>query len=221
MVLHTIHKPAGAPLLSSPVFAYDEKNDIFYSGFSGRVSIFGDAPDPPPLSLWSFKPDGAGSGTWKREINSDDSAFNDISRPFKAYIAYGGDGAHVLGGVANFASDENYKDVANDIALPGMLTLNMTTKAFTNSTVKINRESGGVVGRMHYVPSFGPDGLFMAMGGSYIPEKDSNLVSFSHIWVYEAETDTWFNQTAGGNLPSPRKEFCLAGANSTNGTYEM
>lgn len=222
VVLHTTNKPAVAPKLSSPVFAYDEKNDIFYSGFSGRVSTFGDSPAPPPLSLWSFKPDGTGSGTWKREISSDDSEFNGISRSFKAYIAYGGDAALVLGGVANFATDDNYKDVGNDIALPGLLTLNMTTKAFTNSTAKINRESGAVLGRMHYVPSFGPNGLFMAMGGSYIPEHSTdNLVNFGKIWVYEAETDTWFNQTATGNIPLPRKEFCLSGANSTNGTYEI
>ncbi|KAL8993020.1 MAG: hypothetical protein Q9188_007439 [Gyalolechia gomerana] len=222
VVPRTTNKPSGAPKLSSPAFAYDEKNDIFYSGFAGRVSSFGDYPDPPPLSLWSFKPDGTGIGTWKREIDSDDSTFDDLTRPFKGYQAYGGDTALILGGISNSQSDEKTQDVSDDIPLPGLLALNMTTKTFTNSTARsFNRGRSAVVGRMQYVPSFGPDGLFMAMGGSMIPVVTENLISFGNIWVYQAETNTWFNQTARGNLPGPRKNFCLAGANSTNGTYEI
>lgn len=222
MVPRTTNKPSGAPNLSSPAFAYDEKNDIFYSGFAGRVSSFGDHPDPPPLSLWSFKPDGTGIGTWKREIDSDNSAFDDMTRPFRGYQAYSGDTALVLGGISNSQSDEKTQDVSDDIPLPGLLALNMTTKTFTNSTARsFNRGRSAVVGRMQYVPSFGPDGLFMAMGGSMIPVVTEGLISFGNIWVYQAETNTWFNQTARGNLPGPRKDFCLAGANSTNGTYEM
>ncbi|KAI4177917.1 MAG: hypothetical protein LQ343_000001 [Gyalolechia ehrenbergii] len=145
-----------------------------------------------------------------------------MTRPFRGYQAYSGDTALVLGGISNSQSDEKTQDVSDDIPLPGLLALNMTTKTFTNSTARsFNRGRSAVVGRMQYVPSFGPDGLFMAMGGSMIPVVTEGLISFGNIWVYQAETNTWFNQTARGNLPGPRKDFCLAGANSTNGTYEI
>ncbi|KAL8839985.1 MAG: hypothetical protein Q9170_001527 [Blastenia crenularia] len=222
VVLHTTNKPSGAPMLSSCAFAYDEANDIFYSGFAGRVSSFGNAPNAIPLSLWSFKPDGSGSGTWKEEIDSNDSAFNNLLRPFKGYIAYGGDSALVLGGVSNFQSDAETMDVEDDIPLPGLLNLKMSTRTFTNSSAGgFNRKQDAVLGRMQYVPSFGPNGLFMTMGGSRVPDDGNNLISFTNIWVYDAVTDTWFNQTATGNVPEARKEFCIAGVNSTNGTYEI
>lgn len=209
-------------MLSMPAFAYDEDKDIFYSGFAGRVSSFGDNPDAIPLSLWSLKPDGIGSGTWKEEIGSDDPAFDHLTRPVKGYQAYGGESALVLGGVSNSQSDEKTKDAEGDIPLPGLMTLNMTTKAFINSSAKsFNGKEEGDLGQMHYVPSFGPNGLFMIMGGSKIPENDTHTVDFSNIWVYEPVTTRWFNQTATGNIPEPRRGFCIAGLNSTNGTYEM
>ena len=209
-------------MLSSPAFAYDEQNDIFYSGFAGRVSSYGNAPNATPLALWSFKPDGTGSGTWKEEIGNDDPAFNHLLRPFKGYQAYGGNSALVLGGISNFQSDEKTEDVGDDIPLPGLLTLDMTTKTFTNTSARsFNGMGDGVRGQMHYVPSFGPNGLFMIMGGSNIPEGTDNLIDFSNIVVYDSVTDRWYNQTATGNVPEAREDFCLTGLNSTNQTYEM
>ncbi|KAL8709898.1 MAG: hypothetical protein Q9225_007380 [Loekoesia sp. 1 TL-2023] len=209
-------------MLSHPAFAYDEKNDIFYSGFAGRVSNFGNNPDAIPLSLWSFKPDGTGSGTWKEEIGSDDPAFNHLIRPFEGYQAYGGDGALVLGGLTSAQSDEKTKDMQGELPSPGLVTLNMTTKTFTNSSAEsFNGKGDAVEGQIHYVPSFGPNGLFMIMGGSKVPAGNNSLLDFSNIWVYESATKVWFNQTATGNIPESRRAFCIAGLNSTDGTYEI
>lgn len=205
-----------------PAFAYDEQNDIFYSGFAGRASTFGDAPQPPPLSLWSFKPDGTGGGTWNKEIGNSDPAFDHLTRPFNGYKAYGGDSALVLGGISNFQTSPATEQLADDVKLPGLLELNMTTKTFTNSSAKsFNAGQNGIQGQMHYVPSFGPNGLFVMMGGSSFPGSDSNLIDLGNIWVYDAVENKWFNQTATGNVPEKRKDFCTTGLNSTNGTHDM
>lgn len=209
-------------MLSSPAFAYDEQNDIFYSGFAGRVSDFGDAPQPPPMSLWSFKPDGTGGGTWKREIGNSDPAFDHLTRPVRGYQAYGRDAALSLGGVSTYQTSPTTEQVEDDIPLAGLLGLNMTTKTFTNSSAKsFNAGQNGVLGQMHYVPSFGPNGFFAIMGGTTVPDDTDSYIGFGNIWVYEPVTNIWYNQTATGNIPQKRKEFCTAGLNSTSGTYEM
>ncbi len=222
VVIHTTSKPDGAPILSRPGFAYDESNDIFYSGWAGRASGFADTPEPPPVALWSFKPDGTGGGAWNKEIGNTDPTFDDLTRSFNGYQAYGGDRALVLGGVSTYQTSPATSQLEDDVKLPGLVQLNMATKTFTNSTARaFNDGQNGLQGQMHYVPAFGPNGIFLMMGGSSFPVVDENLVDLSSIWAYEPVTDKWFNQTATGNIPEKRLDFCTAGVNSTNGTYEM
>ncbi|KAL9003107.1 MAG: hypothetical protein Q9188_004000 [Gyalolechia gomerana] len=94
----------------------------------------------------------------------------------------------------------------------------MTTQEFTNSSATgFTAHGTGLDGRMHYVPSFGPEGVFLIMGGI----DNGTLFDFENICVYEAVTNKFYNQTAGGNPPAGRIDFCLAGINSTEGTYEI
>lgn len=202
-------------MLCLPSLWYDKGKDVFYSGITGRTSKFGDAPQPPPLSLWSFKPDGTGSGTWKDEIAAGLPTLIHLIRTVSGYVAAGGDAALVLSGRANSQTDLNITD---DEILPGLIQFNMTTLEFTNSSAKgFTADGRGQLGQMHFVPSFGPQGLFLTLGGT----NGTEHFGFDNIWVYEAVTRNWFNQTASGNIPEPRREFCVAGINSTEGTYEM
>ncbi|KAL8643154.1 MAG: hypothetical protein Q9228_000216 [Teloschistes exilis] len=218
VILKSTNKPSGAPLLSSPSFWYDAGRDVFYSGFAGRVSPWGDRPSTPPLSLWSFKPDGLGGGTWTEEIADNDPIWKNLTRPFDGYLASGGDKALVFGGAANRDTDPNLSKIINQISLPGLVEFDFTTKKFTNSSTKI---FGGEAtsGQMHYVPSFGPDGVFLTMGG--VNQTDNQNFDFDKIWVYDTKTHRSYNQTTTGNIPEPRREFCIAGVNSTDGTYEI
>ncbi|KAL9590882.1 MAG: hypothetical protein Q9203_000339 [Teloschistes exilis] len=218
VILKSTNKPSGAPLLSSPSFWYDAGRDVFYSGFAGRVSPWGDRPSTPPLSLWSFKPDGLGGGTWTEEIADNDPIWKNLTRPFDGYLASGGDKALVLGGAANRDIDPNLSKIINQISLPGLVEFDFTTKKFTKSSTKI---FGGEAtsGQMHYVPSFGPDGVFLTMGG--VNQTDNQNFDFDKIWVYDTKTHRSYNQTTTGNIPEPRREFCIAGVNSTDGTYEI
>ncbi|KAL8896881.1 MAG: hypothetical protein Q9207_007496 [Kuettlingeria erythrocarpa] len=208
--------PAEVPRLSYPLFWYDEEQDLFYSGITGTVSKFGDAPELPPLSLWSFKPDGA-SGSWVEEIAASDPVWNNLTRSAFGYTAAGGNVGLMLGGIAT--DGMRSREISGDILLPGLVEFDMITHKFKNSSAERNftADGTGQRGQMHFVPFFGPQGLFFTMGG----DNDAGLFGFDNIWVYEAASHRWFNQTATGSLPRPRSEFCVAGINSTEGTYEI
>ncbi|KAL8955754.1 MAG: hypothetical protein Q9193_006509, partial [Seirophora villosa] len=59
------------------------------------------------------------------------------------------------------------------------------------------------------------------MGGTSLPRRDDNLLDFARLQVYDAATNTWYEQRATGNIPAGRVEFCTAGVESTNETYEI
>ncbi|KAL8907939.1 MAG: hypothetical protein Q9171_005655 [Xanthocarpia ochracea] len=218
VVLQSTNKPPGVPQLSYPSMWWDERDKLFYSGAIGRVSVF-PTPDPPPLSLWSFKPDGTGSGTWGEVIPAGDAAWENLTRTTYGYQASDGNTALVLGGATTSKTSPETLDASRDTLQPGLLQFDMRTRRFTNSSAtSFNTTRTGVYGQMHYVPFFGPSGLFLILGGE---DSLENKYSLAEIQLYDAATHRWHNQTASGNVPRGRKDFCVAGVNSTEGTYEI
>ncbi|KAL8819020.1 MAG: hypothetical protein Q9223_002473 [Gallowayella weberi] len=219
VVFHTTSKPSLAPKLSSASLWYDTTKDLFYSGAIGTTPHF-NSPMPQPLSLWSFTPDGTGSGTWKEEITEEDPVWRNFTRPTLGYQSSDADTALVLGG-------QTVADISTDILQPGLVEFDMRTRKFTNSSATSFSANGtGSGGQMHFVPNFGPNGIFLIMGGHMDMGLDSfyradDFYGFDNIWVYEGVTHKWYNQTASGNVPEGRMDFCVAGVNSTNGTYEI
>lgn len=102
---------------------------------------------------------------------------------------------------------------------------NMQSRTFVNtSALCCNATKGIHRGAMHYVPSFGPEGIVLAPGGQSGQGGAGNLttmIDFSTVSVFDPAKQLWWNQTTTGNPPSPKIEFCTAGMNSTNGTYEL
>ncbi|KAL8675672.1 MAG: hypothetical protein Q9186_007682, partial [Xanthomendoza sp. 1 TL-2023] len=226
VVFQSTTKPPGAPQLSSSSLWLDKEQNVFYSGFTGRASTFGDGSKPPPLAIWSFKPDGKGSGSWEEAIGAEDPRLNDLTRSDRGYTASGGGSALLLGGISNSQTNPDLQDLSDDVRLSGLVEFNMTRQTFRNGTAKwFNGAGGGEKGKIHYVPSFGPDGLFMIMGGeseNYIEDegKDDNL-GLDTIWAYDHMGNRAYKQVATGEIPKPRRDFCLAGLSSRNGTYEI
>ncbi|KAL8674468.1 MAG: hypothetical protein Q9168_001133 [Polycauliona sp. 1 TL-2023] len=218
VVLQSTNKPSGAPQLSLPSLWWDERDKVFYSGVTGRTSYFG-SDDPPPLSLWSFKPDGTGSGSWAEVIPSTDTAWKNLTRTTDGYQTSDGGIGLVLGGVTTSRTSPDTEEISQDTLQPGLLEFDMGNRRFTNSSAtNFNANGTGSVGQMHFVPSFGPKGLFLTMGGG---NSSDYKYSFTQIALYDGATQRWFNQTATGNVPRPRQEFCVAGVDSTEGTYEI
>lgn len=102
----------------------------------------------------------------------------------------------------------------------------MTTGTFTNSSAAgYNFNGTAERGVLHYVPSFGPEGIYILLGGDISNlngyTAGSGLRSFSKLTIYDPASGKFYNQTATGNIPESRIEFCATGINSTNQTYEM
>lgn len=144
-----------------------------------------------------------------------------MTRSWRPMMAYGSNSAFLLGGTEDFlTTPETAAKIGGEVALPGLVQFNMTTKTFTNSSAAGYQVNGTAErGGMHHVPSFGPDGLFLVMGGDHVDPSD--LRDFSTISILDPSSKNWYQQATTGNTPKPRIEFCTAGVNSTNGTYEM
>ena len=168
------------------------------------------------ISIWTFTPDGTGSGAWKDVLPVGSKALGSINRPEQVFQASGADSAWVLGGFDEYDTPDQYP------YLPSMVHFNMSSRIITNVSNPAYLIASGAVdnGEMHYVPSFGPQGIFVAMGGDTI-QNIPGLISFDTVAVFDPAKQEWFNQTTTGSPPTARLEFCTAGINSTNGTYEM
>ena len=219
LVITSNVKPTGVPNLNYPSLWYHEQEGVLYTGFAGTTSLFGNHPSLPPQSIWSFKPDGTGSGSWNEVISPDASALNGITQPFKGLTAYGPDSAWYLSG---YPAQDGYHWTSAMQWLPGIAEFDMASKSFTNlSAAEYNINGTVIAGAMHYVPSFGQQGMILVMGGITLPYNMNGLVGFETVSVYDPAKKEWFNQTTTGFWPSPREGFCVAGIQSTNNTYEM
>lgn len=202
--------------LNAPSLWYHQPEGVLYSGFAGWRSAFtNEQIDLNNISIWTFTPDRTGSGAWKDIIPSGSTALSTINRPEQGFQAFGNDSAWVLGGFDKY-------DYGQYPYLPSMVQFNMSSKTFTNISAPAYLAASGAVdnGAMHYVPSFGTQGLFVAMGGDTI-QSSPGLIGFDTVAVFDPEKQQWFNQTTTGSPPTPRLEFCTAGLPSINGTYEM
>lgn len=100
----------------------------------------------------------------------------------------------------------------------------MRNQSFVTSDARCCNASGGIDrGSLHYVPSFGQEGLFVTLGGeNFDPATDFlSFIDLGTVSVFDPVKQEWWNQTTTGSPPARRMEFCTAGINSTNDTYEM
>jgi hypothetical protein len=181
-------------------------------------------PYLPSLSLWTFTPDNIGSGSWTELLGTDDAAWNSLVRPYSGLMAVGKDSAYILGGLT--VPNATVNSYLDGTPISGIVSFNMSTSTFKNSSADGYSLNGTAeLGVLHYVPSFGPDGVFVAMGGDasalgqYTPGH--SLRSFGNLVVFDPASGTFYNQTATGNLPESRVQFCTAGVASSNDTYEI
>lgn len=212
----SIAKPSGVPDLNRAGIWVDQTSGLLYTGFAGSTSDFGDAPTVAQ-GLWSFEPSADGAtGAWTNLNDTADEYFTTQPRHYSGPVASGNGTGYFLGG--------QILDNGTEVAVSGLLKYNFATKVATNSTVSGISTSGYLQrGMMQYVPNFGPAGVIIGAGGHQLQEGSSEkyLLSFNSVQVFDPATDTWYEQTTTGNIPESRKEYCMAGAASSNNTYEI
>jgi hypothetical protein len=111
-----------------------------------------------------------------------------------------------------------------------MITFNFASSQWANlTTVGLYSESGmALAGSSQFIPLFGKAGLIVMIGGA-VPTSSWDtggtggpLRSMSNITIFDPYYQEWYSQTATGDVPAARRNFCLVGAMSINETtYEM
>ncbi|KAI9752869.1 MAG: holocytochrome c synthase [Chaenotheca gracillima] len=224
-------KPQGvASTINFPVLWADQRRNLIYS-FGGEASFIPPiSGHPRPLTLWTFSPDGKGSGTWSENTTS---PYGDgLTRPAGGLSAGSPDAAWYLGGWSSVGtSPESHNlPIGTLIPVPGLTKFDFTTNEWSNQTATGYSPSGTAAGGgIQFVPGFGPKGILVAFGGDtsdrfrYTP--NSLPRNFALISVYEPSAGKWYTQTATGeDIPDNRSRFCVVGTRenkSSNGSYEV
>lgn len=215
----SIAKPAGPPNYWLGGVWVDD--GLLYTGFSGRHPPEGDQA-PSDQGLWSFRPTGDGTGgTWTNHNDTADDYFTASPRPFIGSVASGNGTGFYLGGQVDYNGSSTS---ANDTYQPvsGLVTYDFATQKVSNTTVTgISMDGFSSQGQMLYVPNFGAAGVVVSAGGQHKNPADTSMQSFSTVQILDAATGTWYEQATTGSAPQNRKEFCMAGAASSNDTYEV
>lgn len=214
----SVEKPTGVPNLIQGGLWVDEDAGELYTGFAGSSSAFGDAAEQPQ-GLWSFKPGSDDTdGTWTNLNDTADSVFTTDKRPFGAPVASGNGTAFLLGGLDVFGKYH--------VPVSGLVSYNYSTQTVTNTTVSASTDGFLQMGSIQYVPNFGSAGVLVGAGGNHAYVKStgewaSNWQAFDTVQVLDIASGAWYDQVTTGNVPPFRMQYCMAGAASSNRTYEV
>lgn len=220
----TAMRPSRQPLLY-----YDAVHDVVYrwAGWPYDQSLLGPDQNFPegddfPTTLWSFE---AGSNTidWKQGANVSTNASSSVSNgPFAAAVAYSNSTYFSLGGNIGLAN------VRNMTVLPGLVTQDFETQTWSNASFELYAQTQfRTQARAVFVSIFGTEGYLVVVGGENPVTETSwyatgyAMADMADITLYDVGTGVWYRQTATGDVPPPRSEFCVAGAASSAGTFEL
>ncbi|AEO64937.1 uncharacterized protein THITE_2127199 [Thermothielavioides terrestris NRRL 8126] len=175
--------------------------------------------------LWKFTPDGKGAGTWSIEPPANADLFNGLHESEFGAYANTNDTGFVIGGIASGWTEYGR---ASTSVLPGMVTFNMQTNVWQNGTTAFSPFGTLAGARAHYIPTFGPNGLVMVLGGqshSLVGDPDWSAATpydLRNLTFFDPQTKKQYWQATTGSIPPfPRTFFCLAGFQNTDGGYEI
>jgi hypothetical protein len=229
VLVQVIHK-GDCPNMNVPRFWVDEKRNRVYT-YGGEYSYLNPWVGPasiPLEELWTFEPSGD-SGTWVNIDQSFSIVWNSLTRPSEGAATFGSIGGFNLGGYHNSRSSQK-TNIGGTIPSPGLQFYNFTDLSWTNNSALGYSDDGtSSFSTITWVPTWGPAGLLVAVGG----ESDFNLadnsgasyVPMNNISVFEPLTQTWYRQTATGDIPQQRGQACMVSVgssnNSTHGKYSV
>ena len=201
---------------------------LFYDKQRNKICRYGGWPYSEtdfPSILWSFDA-GTTTFTWQNETSPSTDGLGGLSvGPFASANAYSGTMYYNFGG-----------DVKTPYALPnttvlsGLVTRDLVAQDWTNATAALpNQSDYRTMARMAHMPNFGTgDGYLVMVGGESPPtevsfyETGSHMTDMATISLYDTAKQVWYTQTATGDIPPPRSEFCAVGQASADGkSYEM
>ena len=200
----------------------DEAQGIIYSW--GGYSPFGEGVRKQH-ELWKFEADGQGGGKWSLQAPENPSLFNNLQATEYGAWANTNTTGFLIGGMTSPWTERG----AQTQAIPGILTFDMATKRWDNMTLATGSPYDSLgAASAHYIPTYGPAGLIMVLGGHELyvdgPARFSASpgVNFEDLTFFDPKTMKKYSQRATGDIPPfPRAEFCCTGFQNSKGGYEV
>ena len=203
---------------------WDPKQNTIYSFGGERSGLSQRANLPTPDDgIWGFNLNGNGSGEWVEYVGStaDTTWPQGFVRPTNGFWSSDGDTGYFFGGLGNDHTDIAFSTSDFQI-VPGLVTYDFASRTLRNSTNVADRISQwAYVGRMIYVPAFGPKGVLIPLGGGP-GQSEAGSGALNNITIFDIDSQTWLSQAAKGDIPVPRSTFCSFGVQGgDNSTFEM
>lgn len=204
---------------------------LWYNAHSNFVYEWGGWPydDNHDSWLWSFQPDGKGGSAWTQNP-APASSGQTLTAPAGASWVSTSTALYSLGGALVPDPNDHTTNYPTPVtAIQGLVSQNFSSNSWNNQSSLGYSESGySVYGDASFVPNFGQSGLLVFLGGStpsnqtYWHQKGIELADFAMIPVLDIRSGAWYHQTATGDIPPGRSEFCQVGVPaSDNSSYEM
>jgi hypothetical protein len=218
-----------------PTMLHSRRPIIWYNPFTTSVYEWAgwteDAAVISQYQLWTFIPDGHGSASWSLSTPPSTNE-GSVMPTFGSAWAASTTELYSLGGAEPISgSSSSYNNGYNfpTISLFGLITVDLSSNTWHNVSSAGASPSGYLdQSQAVFVPNFGTNGLFVVLGGdtppnqTYYYQAGESLAPMSNVVIYDVESDNWYVQTATGDVPPPRSEFCMVGASSSgNSSYEM
>ncbi|KAL1647407.1 hypothetical protein SLS58_002735 [Diplodia intermedia] len=107
--------------------------------------------------------------------------------------------------------------------LDGMIVLNTVDTSSRNlSTATLG--DARVAGGLQFIDAIGSNGALIAIGGLRRNENQTEVITLDHVHLCDDFTanSTWYRQSATGDIPPPRSDFCIVAASAPdNSSHNM
>lgn len=210
-------RPSDSPSLDDESLWYGSKDNTVYC-FGGLRSFATPALnslDPPPDSIWGFKPNGDGSAAWYQVLGPISTPFpSGIHRIASGVSAHDASKAYYLGGFGSWETSLGLRQ--NRWSSPGLLIFDFDNLTLANSSDDyISSQSPGA---MIDVPMYGDDGVLVILPNAIGGQN----VGFNNITLYDKKFMKRYSQVASGDIPQLRTGFCAVGIQGDEAPfYEM
>lgn len=197
--------PSNVANLSRSVLWYHAPENKLFTGVAGQPASYAWNNTPAqPFGLWSY---GVKDGTGDSVLEANSDGLRGLTRPDQALCGSTGDIGFCLDGTDQYGT-----------RIGGFMQVDLDQKTASNSSISALYGSRIYHGSIQYVPVYSIEGINIAMGGQYFGDQWADM---SIMHVYDPVSKTFHNQTATGDIPDGRADYCTAGAASTTDTYEI
>ncbi|KAK2028033.1 hypothetical protein LX32DRAFT_640423 [Colletotrichum zoysiae] len=213
--------PKNAPTTIRQAYFVDASSGTAY-GWGGFIDK---DPAPSQTLVGKFVADGGGGGSWstESESESDHKGLAELRRSHGGAVASTPDSGFYFGGISEDTSSPGWNDWVSGYFRFDFRSRQRTWTNYTDSPYSPSRTRYAAAA--HYVPTLGPNGVIMVMGGN---EFDAGAggggyidLSMETVWFLDPVTHEWYSQKTSGRPPARRRWSCTVGARSPNGTYEI